>query len=82
MTTTFETSRSDRAFYAMSAIADNRLPHCVARRTAEWLLGGRVNPIADAEWLSELARNFVFNDLSYRALVKEIITSPRYRRVR
>jgi hypothetical protein len=67
---------------AMSAIADNRLPLCIARRTAEWLLGGQVSPQNDADWIAEIARQFVFSDLSYRALVKSIVTSPRYRRVR
>jgi hypothetical protein len=67
---------------ALGTIADNRLPSCVARRTAEWLLGEGVVPERDADWVAELARQFVFSDLSYRALVKQIVTSPRYRRVR
>ncbi|MGC6416406.1 MAG: hypothetical protein ACON3Z_04795 [Bradymonadia bacterium] len=67
---------------ALSTVADNRLPACVARRTAEWLLGDGMLTSEDSDWLSELARQFVFSDLSYKTLVKSVVMSPRYRRVR
>lgn len=67
---------------AFTAIADDRLPRCVARRAAEWLLGRELDRDGDREWLEALARDFVAHDYSYRRLVRRIVTSPRYRRVR
>ncbi len=68
---------------ALTAVADNRLPRCVARRTTEWLLG-RAMTIADDEqaWLDTLTDDFVADDLNFRRLVKRIVTHPTYRRVR
>jgi hypothetical protein len=68
---------------ALTAVADNRLPRCVARRTTEWLLG-RAMTIADDEqaWLDALTDDFVGDDLNFRRLVKRIVTHPTYRRVR
>ena len=64
-------------------MTDNRLPRCVSARTAEWLLGEKaLHTEDDARWIDDLAREFVFADMSYRTLVKMIVTSPRYRRVR
>ncbi|MEZ4435439.1 MAG: DUF1585 domain-containing protein [bacterium] len=68
-------------YLALSAVADNRLPSCVARRTGEWLLGREMGP-DDQAWIDDLARDFVQNGYSFRALVKRIVESPRYRRVR
>ncbi|MEE2755610.1 MAG: hypothetical protein VYA30_03060 [Myxococcota bacterium] len=67
---------------ALSTVTDNRMPGCVARRAAEWLLGQGIAGDEDVQWVDELARQFVFSDLSYQALVKQIVMSPRYRRVR
>ena len=67
---------------ALSTITDNRMPKCVAKRTAEWLLGTELNSEADMGWIEELARQFVFSDLKFKALVKSIVTDDRYRRVR
>ena len=67
---------------ALSTVTDNRLPRCVSQRTADWLLGDGSVTAEDADWINELARQFVFSEMSYRALVKSIVTSPRYRRVR
>jgi hypothetical protein len=66
---------------AFTGIADNRLPMCVASRAAEWLLG---RPFAEDErkWQTALARDFVTSGYDYRALVRAIVTSPTYRRVR
>ena len=66
---------------ALSTITDNRMPRCVARRTAEWLIGKPMTTSDDAAWIEELARQFVFSDLNYKSL-KAIVTSDQYRRVR
>ena len=63
-------------------VANNLLPQCTARRTAEWLLGREMNQEGDDKWLDALAWQFVQDGFSYRQLVKSIITSERYRRVR
>ena len=68
-------------YLALGAVADNRLPTCVARRTGEWLLGRELGR-DDQPWIDDLARDFVQNGYSFRALVKRIVQSPRYRRVR
>lgn len=66
---------------ALSAVVDHRLPTCAARRTAEWLLGRELMP-EEGGWLDELAVAFVADGYRYRALVKAIIMSETYRRVR
>jgi hypothetical protein len=67
---------------ALAGIADNRLPSCVARRAGEWLLGRDLKGDKDEAWVQSLSREFVFSGLSFRSLVKSIVTDPRYRRVR
>ena len=64
-----------------TAIVDDRFPRCMARRAMEGFFG---RPLADdeTEWLEALGRSFVSGDYRYRALVKAIVTSPVYRRVR
>ena len=71
------------ALLVRSAVADHRLPTCVARRTAEWLLGRPLN-LADEEqvFLDGLAHDFVTSGFDYPALVKRIVTHSTYRRVR
>ena len=66
---------------ALAAVADNRMPQCVAKTTAQWLLG---RPIVSYEqaWVDELAIDFVKNGYRYRDLVRAIVTSKTYRRVR
>lgn len=62
-------------------VVDGRLPRCVAKRTASWLLGRE--PVEDeGEWIEDLAEGFVTEGMSYRSLVKSIVTSDVYRRVR
>ena len=68
-------------YLALNAIADNRLPQCVANRTVEWLLG-RPPTEEEAPWIGELARQFVFSNFNYRDLVKSVVTSDVYRRVK
>lgn len=69
-------------YLALTGVADNRMPACVARRTGEWLLGRALDQEGDDEWIAELARDFVQGGYSYRALVKRIVSNPRYWRVR
>jgi len=67
----------------MSAVADSsgRLPSCVSSTAASYLLG---RDVADEkkDWISELSAHFVASGFSYRALVREIVTSPVYRSLR
>ena len=67
---------------ARKAAAENELPVCVARKTAEWLLNRELTTSSDEVWLNDLAHVFVRSDFRYRALVKAILSSPQYRRVR
>lgn len=69
-------------YLALSGVADNRMPTCVAKRTGEWLLGRTLDGDGDEEWIAGLARDFVQDGYSYRALVKRIVSNPRYWRVR
>jgi len=66
---------------ARKAVASNAFPLCVARKTAEWLTGRTTSP-KDNGWLGQLARDFVASGFRYKTLVKAIVTSPQYRRVR
>ncbi len=66
---------------AYTEIESNQLPHCIAKRTAEWLLGRSLKP-DESNWRESLGRDFLWSDLNYRKLVKEIVTSDTYRRVR
>ena len=70
------------ALLARTSVADNSLPPCVARRTAEWLLGREVDEPGDAEWIRELTRDFSQSDYQLQTLVKDIVLNERYRRVR
>ncbi len=51
---------------------------CVAENVAQSLLGRPLAP-EDAAWKAELARRFADGGYRMRALVKAIVTSPRYR---
>lgn len=64
-----------------SGVVDGRLPQCVARNTAGWLLGREV---ADEEqaWVEQLAADFAAADFDYKVLVREIVTDERYRVLR
>ncbi len=67
---------------ALQGLADDRLPACVTRRAAEWLLGRPLDQPGDAAWLAARSRDFVQADYSYRSLVRSIVTDGRYGRVR
>ncbi len=62
-------------------VADGRLPTCVARKTASWLLGRDVEGY-EKDWLTDLTSDFTTSGFRYRELVKEIVMSDAYRRVR
>ncbi|MEO7732526.1 MAG: DUF1585 domain-containing protein [Kofleriaceae bacterium] len=62
-----------------AAIAGSpELAPCVAETVAGSLLGRPLAP-EDAAWKAELAKTFVAGGYRMRALVKAIVTSPRYR---
>ena len=65
---------------AYHGIESNRLPHCIAGRTAEWLLGRSISN-DEEDWLAQITREFVWSDLNFRALVKSIVSSQTYRSV-
>ena len=67
---------------ARSGFADGRLSKCVARRSAEHLLGRELTSKEQDELLPELTRAFASSDYDYAELVRAIVTSPTYRRVR
>jgi hypothetical protein len=60
--------------------ADGRLPSCVARSTASWLLGRETGADEEA-WVGAIATDFVESDWSWKQLVKEIVLSDAYRTV-
>ncbi len=66
---------------ALAAVADNRLPRCVARTTAAWLLGRELTQ-AELPWADELALDFVKGGYRYRSLIRDVVLSDTYRRVR
>ncbi len=61
--------------------ADGRFPACTARRTAEWLLGREIRE-DEQPWLDDLTFDFVQDGMRYRDLVRAIVVSQVYRRVR
>ena len=66
---------------ALKAVVDHRLPMCVSAKTAEWLLGRKVEQ-GDKAWVSALANEFVAGGYSFRELVRAVLLSDTYRRVR
>lgn len=66
---------------AMQTVGDNRLPRCAVETRAEALLG-RPLGVADEPWVTDLVDRFVESGYSYREMVKAIVTSSKYRRVR
>ncbi|MEC9440892.1 MAG: DUF1585 domain-containing protein [Myxococcota bacterium] len=67
---------------ARSGFADGRLSRCVARQSAEHLLGRELTSSEQDELLPQLTRAFASSDYNYAELVRAIVTSPAYRRVR
>lgn len=64
-----------------TAIVDDRFPRCSAQRAMEGLFGRDLLP-DEREWLEALGRTFVSSNYSYRALIRGIVTSDVYRRIR
>ncbi len=62
-------------------VADGRFTDCTVRTAARWLLGRDPTPDEEA-WIDELERDFVAGDYRYSQLVRDIVTSPVYARVR
>ena len=66
---------------ALSTFADNRLPECTARTAASYLLGREIYE-EEQEWLDQLVVAFASSGYNYKELIKAIVMSPIYRRVR
>jgi hypothetical protein len=62
-------------------MADGRLSSCVSKTAAKHFLRRDVRG-DEMEWLDELNVGFVTSDYRYRELVKAIVTSESYRRLR
>ena len=60
---------------------DEDLPQCVASRAVHWLMG-RAPHEDEAEWVTLLASEFAASGYRFRDLIKAIVTSETYRRVR
>jgi hypothetical protein len=79
--TAFEHVEQGPKRLAYTEIEGNQLTSCVAKRTAEWLLGRPLTP-KESDWRDTLSKTFIWSDLNYRTLVKSVVTSDVYRRVR
>jgi len=64
-----------------SSVADGRLQQCAAENAATWLLGRELD-VDDDALVQEWADGFVASDWSYKQLVKSIVLSDSYRRIR
>jgi hypothetical protein len=67
---------------AFTEVADQRLPQCVAQRTAEWLLGRSMDPKRDIAWIEALGIRFARQGFDYQQLIFDIVSDERYRRVK
>ncbi|MBR56435.1 MAG: hypothetical protein CMH54_00085 [Myxococcales bacterium] len=66
---------------ALQGFADNRLTECMARTVAQNLLGRDVAE-TEQDWLNSMVVAFATSNYNMKALVKAIVQSPLYRRVR
>lgn len=66
---------------ALTTVTDNRLPVCSAGNAVRMLFG-REPAEHEAAWVQELATRFVQEGYSWRGLIKAVVTSDVYRRVR
>lgn len=64
-----------------NTIVDDRFPSCTARRALEGFFG-RALTTEEQEEMRMLAHRFVGSEFNYRELVKAVVTSEIYRRVR
>ncbi len=65
----------------LTSIVDDRFPTCISQRTVEGMVGRELDA-EETEWAGSLARDFLASGYRYRDLVKSIVTSDIYRRVR
>jgi len=68
-------------FLVLTSIVDARFPDCTAKRALESLLGRETNT-AEQQWIKDLSKDFLNSGYRYRDLVKAIVTSDIYRRIR
>ena len=66
------------ALWADEITSDGRLARCAAEKAAIWLLG-RPEQEIDPDLINGWAADFSASGLSYRALIRSIVTSPAYR---
>ena len=66
---------------AMKGVVDHRFPQCVYNRAVEQIFG-RSTEVVDKDWIDMLAVDFAASNYSYRSLVKQIVMSDGYRRLR
>ncbi|MEE2827611.1 MAG: hypothetical protein VX498_00365 [Myxococcota bacterium] len=64
-----------------TTVEDGRLTNCTVRTAAEWMVGRTMYEFEE-DWLVDLQTDFVDSGYSYRELVRGVVTSPVYRRVR
>lgn len=78
-----EYSRLDEGPGALveSQIASGKVSSCLTEKTAQWLLGREVRD-ADQDVLADWETELLASNWSYKDLVKQIVLSPTYRRVR
>lgn len=62
-------------------LVDGRLPRCVSQNAATWLLGRNIQT-DEQGFIEELAATFINSQFDYKQLIKSIVTSDYYRRVR
>jgi hypothetical protein len=72
-----QTDAGPRGFAAKVTESPEFAP-CVVRNVAQGLLGRALTP-DDDRWKAELAHSLVANGFRMRPLVREIVTSSRYR---
>ena len=68
-------------YLVQSAVVDGRLPDCSSRTAATWMLGRGLKD-SEEPWIDELSQVFVSSEFNYRQLIKAVVMSPVYRRVR
>ncbi len=62
-------------------VIDGRLPACTAETAAEFLIGRELLQ-EEAGWIEDVAVGFAGSDYSWREVVKSVVMSDAYRRVR
>jgi hypothetical protein len=65
----------------LSSIVDSRFSECASRGIAQRLMGREVT-LGEKAWLLGMAQGFVDSGYKYKQLVKQIVSSDVYRRVR